>query len=85
MAFEQRELTGALFPNDDKSPGDNRPDYRGKCKIEGEEYFVSAWSRTARSGVEYFSLAFQHVEAEKREAMKDTRSTAEILDDGLPF
>jgi hypothetical protein len=33
-------------------------DAKGKCKIAGVEYFVSAWTRTSASGVRYQSLAF---------------------------
>jgi uncharacterized protein (DUF736 family) len=85
MAYEQRELSGSLFPNDDKTPGDQRPDYRGRCKIDGEEFFMSAWSKTARSGVEYFSVAFQRAEtrAKTTACAVLTRTRWDAGDEGL--
>ena len=50
-----------MFKNDDKAEGDNRPNAKGRCKVAGTEYFVSAWTRTSQSGVKYQSLAFQPV------------------------
>jgi hypothetical protein len=51
MPYEHRELSGSLFTNDDKTPGDTRPDFRGKALIGGVEYRVSAWKQTSRGVV----------------------------------
>jgi hypothetical protein len=47
-----------MFRND---KGDNpaRPDYRGRCTVDGASYKISGWVRTAQqSGQKYLSLAF---------------------------
>ena len=52
------ELRGALFRND---KGDNpaRPDYRGRCVIDGKGYKISGWIRRAKaSNQQYLSIAF---------------------------
>jgi len=51
------ELRGALFRND---KGDNpaRPDYRGRCQVDGAAYKISGWVRTSQAGQTFLSLAF---------------------------
>ena len=42
MAFELKEGQGSLFVND-KGDNENRPDYKGKFILGGNEYKISAW------------------------------------------
>lgn len=56
MAFDRKDMTGALFPND-KEGNDKRPDWRGSVLIEGKTWYVSAWEQVAQSdGKRYLSL-----------------------------
>tara|TARA_R100000234_G_scaffold34662_1_gene20530 strand:- start:319 stop:555 length:237 start_codon:yes stop_codon:yes gene_type:complete len=48
--------SGALFKNNTKEEGDNRPDMTGVVDVEGKEYRVSAWSNTSKNGMKYLSL-----------------------------
>ena len=48
--------SGALFKNNTKEEGDNRPDMTGVVDVEGKEYRVSAWSNTSSKGMKYLSL-----------------------------
>lgn len=57
MAFEQKELSGALFRNKRKTKSDH-PEYTGQAKIDGIEYWVSAWLKETSSGEKYMSLAY---------------------------
>jgi hypothetical protein len=59
MAYETNELSGSLFKNDKKVEGSNQPDYRGTLKINGIEYWQSAWLKTSASGVRFMSFAYQ--------------------------
>jgi hypothetical protein len=61
MAFEQRDNSGALFGNEDKTT-DTQPNARGRCKIDGRDYFVAAWTKTSQTGVRYQSLGFTAVD-----------------------
>jgi uncharacterized protein (DUF736 family) len=56
VAFEQKDLSGALFVNDDKQG--NQPDFKGNAVIGGQKYFVSAWKRKSKAGKPFISLAF---------------------------
>jgi hypothetical protein len=80
MAYELRELSGSLFPNDYKS-SDKQPDKKGKCLIEGVEYRMSVWTYTSKSGSEYESVSFTR--SDQVPATK-TRHKEEEQDEGLP-
>jgi len=52
---------GAIFKND-KKENENQPDYRGSINTDGTDYWLSAWIKTAKSGVKYMSLSVQKKE-----------------------
>ena len=79
------ELRGALFQND---KGDNpaRPDYRGRCVVNGQAYRISGWKRKAQStGKPYLSLAFTADAAAAAAATAPATAPAAPPDDDLPF
>lgn len=52
-------MRGALFVNGYKKK-DSQPDMRGTCTINGQEYDVAAWRKTAaKNGNIFLSLTFQ--------------------------
>ena len=53
MAFEQKEMTFALFENEKEH--DRQPDFTGKCKVNGKEYRLACWWSESRSGTRYLS------------------------------
>lgn len=61
MTYEQRDNSGSLFKNDRKEQ-DNHPDYTGSCKIQGREYYISAWVKEGR-GKKFFSFSFKPKQA----------------------
>jgi len=83
MAFEQRDLSGALFRNDRKTQ-DNHPDHTGTCTIEGKEYYVSAWIKTSSAGKKYFSMAYTLKDVSKVQKA-DPPAIHEDFDDDIPF
>lgn len=62
MAFEQNELSGSLFINDRKTKS-NQPDYTGTAKVQGVEYYMSAWVKEARNGNKFLSVALTEKDA----------------------
>jgi hypothetical protein len=58
MAFEQRDNSGSLFRND-KATSDRHPTHKGKAKIGGVEYWISAWIKDGKDGSRFFSLSFE--------------------------
>ena len=86
MAYEQRDMSGTLGRNDRKSQP-NHPDHRGKCIIDGVEYWISAWIKQGPSG-KFFSLAFQPKEYRSFETAKVPQRQPEFPDhndDDIPF
>ena len=58
MAFEQKDNSGSLFKND-KREKDTHPHAKGSAKIDGVDYWVSAWTKTKDGGEKWQSLAFK--------------------------
>lgn len=59
---------GALYFNDYKKEGDNKPNYTGPFNLNGVEGRMSAWLRTNDQGAKYMSLQWQskaEIEAKK--------------------
>jgi hypothetical protein len=59
MTYEQKDNAGSLFKNEDRTESNNQPNARGKCRIGGVEYRVSAWTRTSAAGAKFQSLKFE--------------------------
>lgn len=54
---------GSYFPNENKK-SDKHPDFSGKVNVEGVEYYVSGWAKTAKnSGKKFHSLSVKRVDA----------------------
>jgi hypothetical protein len=74
---------GALFRNDDKDPNDDKDrDYAGTLDVEGTEFWLSGWIRTAKSGRKYLSLSVKPKQ-DKPPASKEPR--ADDFNDEIPF
>ena len=82
MAFENRDMSGALFKNDDHVEGDNRPNAKGRCKINGIDYLVASWTRTGQSGVRFQSLSFEPATKPDPAGAVNAR---EVVGDDVPF
>jgi hypothetical protein len=57
MAYETKDNTGSMFPNDRKESA-NHPDAKGSAMIDGVEYWVSGWNKKTQEGKGWRSLAF---------------------------
>jgi hypothetical protein len=74
---------GALFRNDDKDPNDDKDrDYAGTLDVEGTEFWLSGWIRTAKSRRKYLSLSVKPKQ-DKPPASKEPR--AADFNDEIPF
>ena len=65
MAFEHKDNSGSLFPNDRKER-ESQPDMNGSAKINGREYWVKGWRKQRSNGEEWFSLALELKDDAKR-------------------
>ena len=62
MAYENKDNTGSMFPNDRKESA-NHPDAKGSAMIDGVEYWVSGWNKKTQDGKNWRSLAFTRKDA----------------------
>jgi hypothetical protein len=68
-AYEVRENSGSLFRND-RATTDKHPTHKGQARIDGVDYWVSAWTKTSNDGTKrFFSLAFER--KDQAQAQKD--------------
>jgi hypothetical protein len=79
MAYETKPNTGSLFKNEGERKRENGPDYSGTCLVDGTEYFMDAWLKSAESGRKWMSFSFKPKQkqsapaprAPKREDLED--------------
>ena len=87
MSFELRDESGSLFINDRKQK-ENHPDYKGSCKINGVEYWISGWKKQGARGT-FLSLAFQQKDGGFEETPTQSKKPAPPMpsefDDDIPF
>lgn len=76
-----------LFRNEEKK-SDQHADYKGNGKINGREYWASAWINTSKTGQKYMSIKFKPKEEQtyKRQSYEEAVSSIEIdPSDEIPF
>lgn len=56
---------GALFQNDDKS-NDKQPDFKGRIRVDGRDYWISGWEKRSKKGDDYLSLAVTRQDEQRR-------------------
>lgn len=81
MAFEHNELGGSIFRNDRRTK-DSQPTHRGDCKIDGVDYWISAWTNETKDGSKYFGLKFEKKEEQTGSAPPPAQQE---LDEDIPF
>lgn len=79
--------TGSLFKND-KGDNEKRPDYKGSVNVDGVEYWLSAWIRTAgdnskRAGEKFMSLKLEA--KEQQQAQQPSPKPQAAVDQDIPF
>lgn len=75
MAYQQKDNSGALFKND-KREKDTHPHMKGSIMVAGVEYWISAWTNTAESGVRYQSLSVQPKQQAHDQGVAQARQAA---------
>jgi hypothetical protein len=62
---------------------DSHPEYTGKCEINGQMYWISAWVKEGQ-GEKFFSLSFKPQEQAPTQRTGSARRQAPD-DDSIPF
>lgn len=56
MPYELKDDRGNLFRNDKKKK-ENSPDWSGKIKMNGQEFYLSAWEKKTKKGDTFYSVS----------------------------
>jgi hypothetical protein len=57
MTYQQRDMSGIAFPNDNKSCDTDR-DFGGTAMIAGCEYWISGWVKVGKRG-KFLTFSFK--------------------------
>lgn len=77
--FQQFPNSGSLFRNERKTT-EKHPDYNGSINVDGVEYWISGWAKTAKTGKKFLSLAIN-----AKQPKEPGQALPPFEDDDLPF
>lgn len=87
MAYDNTNR-GALFKNERKEK-ETQPDYTGSLNVDGVDFFLDAWLKTAESGRKFMSVSVKRKDkqaAAPAPAPKPApQRQAPASDDDIPF
>jgi phage repressor protein C with HTH and peptisase S24 domain len=84
MAYELRDGQGSLFKNERKE-SEKHPDYTGSAKIDGRDFWLSAWIKEGTKG-KFMSLALKPKDATSPPVRKALEHQLKRdMDDEIPF
>ena len=82
MAYETRDNSGTLGRND-RATTDKHPSHKGKARIAGVDYWISAWVKEAKAtGSKFFSLSFEPCETQDTQFGNEGTKQAQGATDG---
>lgn len=93
--YQQKDMEGVLFKNDEATPENKQPLYSGSITIKGVKYNLGSWLNTGKkSGKKFMSLRASEwgkrnekaePAAQPSEGPRDGRGNNDFQDDDIPF
>ena len=83
--MEQRDNSGVLFKEREKK-NPNSPDYKGNIRVNGQEYWLSAWIKEGKNG-KFMGLALSPKEEQGQapQAKAKPKAGFDDMDSDIPF
>lgn len=87
--YTQADMTGVLFKNERKQPGEDYPDYQGSVTVKGQKLSIGAWLKKIKSGKNagktYMSLAVRPWQNKETKPKTSAPAEPDFTDDDIPF
>jgi hypothetical protein len=83
MDTNQRDNSGVMFKND-KREKESHPHYKGNIRVNGQEYWLSAWIKEGKNG-KFMGLALSPKEEQGQAPQAKSSKKIEDMDDSIPF
>ena len=83
MDTNQRDNSGVMFKND-KREKESHPHYKGNVRVNGQEYWLSAWIKEGKNG-KFMGLALSPKEETAQAPQAKPKAGFDDMDDGIPF
>ena len=76
---------GVLFRKEDKK-SERHPDMDGNLNVDGVEYYLNGWTKTAKNGKKFLSLSIKPKNDVAAPAIQKAKEVVEDdLEDDIPF
>jgi len=86
MAEYDNTNRGVLFKNKEKAQ-DSHADYTGNVNVDGVDYWLNAWVKTAKSGKMFMSLSLKpkQVQEKPQDSPQSPMQGLQEMSDDIPF
>lgn len=90
MSNYDKTNRGVLFKVEEDKKRERGPDYSGSLNVNGQEFFLDAWIKTAQSGRKFMSVSVKPKQRQEEQRQAPARKKApssgfDDMPDDVPF